>query len=161
MDAVEVFNARVLLPWDNRRAREFALAHGIPAGGGSDAHVPAEIGAGYAVKDMRGSTCNDPMRVRDGAVVFERNNAGGVTGGLATGQPLIARLAIKPTPTIAKDQHTVDKVSLENATLKAVTRRDPTIVARVWPVAEAFTALVVLDQYMQHVGYQALRLPRP
>lgn len=47
IDVLEVFNARVLLPWDNRRAREFALAHGIPAGGGSDAHIPAEIGAAY------------------------------------------------------------------------------------------------------------------
>jgi chorismate synthase len=47
-------------------------------------------------------------------------------------------------------------VTLENRVLKAVTRRDPTIVPRVWPVAEAFMALVLLDQYMQHLGYQAL-----
>ena len=66
------------------------------------------------------------------------------------------RLTIKPTPTIAKDQQTIDKVSLENATLSAVTRRDPTIVARVWPVAEAFTAMVLLDHYTMHLGYQAL-----
>ena len=115
-----------------------------------------EIGAGYAVKDMRGSQCNDAIRVKDGKVCFESNNAGGITGGLTTGQPIIARLAVKPTPTIAKDQQTIDKVSLTNATLSAVTRRDPTIVARVWPVAEAFTAIVLLDQYMQYLGYQAL-----
>jgi chorismate synthase len=66
-------------------------------------------------------------------------------------------LTVKPTPTIAKPQKTIDKVSLENATLAAVTRRDPTIVARVWPVAEAFTALVLLDQYMQHLAYQAMK----
>jgi chorismate synthase len=115
-----------------------------------------EIGAGYAVKDMRGSQCNDPIRVKDGQVCFESNNAGGITGGLTTGQPIVVRLAVKPTPTIAKDQRTIDKVSLDNATLKAATRRDPTIVARVWPVAEAFTALILLDQLMQHLGYQAL-----
>ena len=115
-----------------------------------------EIGAGMAVKDMRGSQSNDQMRVENGRVVFDSNNAGGITGGLTTGQPIIARLAVKPTPTIAKDQHTVDKVSLTNATLSAVTRRDPTIVARVWPVAEAFTAIVLLDQYMQHLGWQAM-----
>lgn len=115
-----------------------------------------EVGAGYAVKDMRGSECNDQMRVKDGKVCFDSNNAGGITGGLATGQPLVVRLAIKPTPTIAKDQHTVDKVSVENAKLSAVTRRDPTIVARVWPVAEAFTAMILLDAYMQHIAYQAL-----
>jgi chorismate synthase len=115
-----------------------------------------EIGAGLAVKDMRGSQSNDQMRVENGGVVFDSNNAGGITGGLTTGQPIVARLAVKPTPTIAKDQHTVDKVSIENAKLSAVTRRDPTIVARVWPVAEAFTAIVLLDQYMQHLGWQAM-----
>lgn len=115
-----------------------------------------EVGAGYGVKDMRGSECNDAMRAGNGDVRFLSNNAGGVTGGLSTGEPLVARLAIKPTPTIAKDQETIDKVSLENATLSAVTRRDPTIVARVWPVAEAFMALLVLDQYMIHTAYQAM-----
>ena len=115
-----------------------------------------EIGAGYAVKDMRGSESNDAIRAKDGKVYFETNNAGGITGGLTTGQPIVARLAVKPTPTIAIDQKTIDKVSRENAMLSAVTRRDPTIVARVWPVAEAFTALVILDNLMQHYGYQAM-----
>ena len=115
-----------------------------------------EVGAGYAVKDMRGSECNDQIRMKNGEVVFDTNNAGGITGGLTTGQPIVARLAVKPTPTIAKDQHTIDKVSLEDAVLSAVTRRDPTIVARVWPVAEAFTAIVLLDQLMMHRGYRAL-----
>lgn len=115
-----------------------------------------EIGAGLAVKDMRGSECNDAMRVDDGHVHFKSNQAGGITGGLSTGQAVVARLAVKPTPTIAKDQETIDKVSLENKVLSAVTRRDPTIVARVWPVAEAFMALVLLDQYMMHCGYRAL-----
>jgi len=115
-----------------------------------------EIGAGYGAKDMRGSECNDQMRAEGGTVKFMSNNAGGITGGLTTGQAVVARLAVKPTPTIAKDQQTIDKVTLEDAALSAVTRRDPTIVARIWPVAEAFTALVLLDQYMQHVGYRAL-----
>jgi len=115
-----------------------------------------EIGAGYAMKDMRGSESNDQMSAENGNVRFASNNAGGITGGLTTGEPVVARLIVKPTPTIAKDQHTIDKVTLENATLSAVTRRDPTIVARIWPVAEAFTAIVILDQYMQHAGYRAL-----
>ena len=115
-----------------------------------------EVGAGYGVKNMKGSESNDQMRAVDGKVEFQSNNAGGITGGLTTGQPIVVRLAVKPTPTIAKDQQTIDKVSLENAELTAVTRRDPTIVARVWPVAEAFTSLVLLDFYMQHLGYRAL-----
>ncbi len=119
-----------------------------------------EVGAGYAVKDMPGSECNDALRAADGKVSFESNQAGGITGGLTTGQPIVARLAVKPTPTIAKDQNTIDKVSLENKVLSAVTRRDPTIVARVWPVAEAYMAMIVLDHYMMHLSYQAMK-PAP
>lgn len=148
------------------------IATGVPAGMGEpvfrklDGEIgrmmsigtikAVEVGAGLRVKDMRGSECNDAMRAEGGVVRFGSNNAGGITGGLTTGQPIVVRLAVKPTPTIAKDQQTIDKVTLENQTLSAVTRRDPTIVARVWPVAEAFLALILLDSYMQHLAYQGL-----
>ena len=115
-----------------------------------------EIGAGLAVKDMTGSQDNDQMDAKNGKVTFRSNNAGGITGGLASGQNIVVRLAVKPTPTIAKPQHTIDKVSLANKELAAVTRRDPTIVPRVWPVAEAFMAILLLDQYMQHLAFQAM-----
>jgi chorismate synthase len=116
-----------------------------------------EIGCGLGAAKMTGSQCNDALRIKDGKVVFTSNQAGGITGGLTTGQDIIARVAVKPTPTIAKPQLTVDKVSLENKEMAAVTRRDPTIVARMWPVVEAFTALIILDAYMLHIGYQAMR----
>jgi chorismate synthase len=116
-----------------------------------------EIGAGFRVKDMTGIQSNDAMRAEDGKVKFMSNMAGGVTGGLATGQPVVARLAVKPTPTIDKAQETIDKYTLENKKLAAITRRDPTIVARVWPVAEAHTACAVLDLLMAHYGYQAVK----
>ena len=148
------------------------VATGLPAGMGepifskldgelgrlmSIAAVKAvEIGAGVRVKDMTGSQSNDQMRNEHGEVVFDSNNNGGVTGGLTTGQDLIVRLTVKPTPTIGKDQHTIDKLTKENAALSAVTRRDPTIVPRVWPVAEAFVAVILLDHYMQHLAYQGL-----
>ncbi|MHC4788331.1 MAG: chorismate synthase, partial [Planctomycetota bacterium] len=148
------------------------MATGLPAGVGEPAFEKldgelgrmlsigavkgVEVGAGYAVKDMTGSQCNDQMRARDGKVEFLSNNAGGVAGGLTTGQPVIARITVKPTPTIAKEQLTIDKVSLENAEMAAVTRRDPTIVARVWPVAEAFVALVLVDQLAMFLGLRAL-----
>ena len=74
--------------------------------------------------------------MKNGTVAFSGNNSGGITGGLTTGQDIVVRLAIKPTPTIAKPQKTIDKVALKDAELAAVTRRDPTIVSRVWPVAE-------------------------
>ncbi len=115
-----------------------------------------EVGAGFAVKDMTGYECNDQLRAENKNVYFKSNNAGGITGGVATGQDIIVRLAVKPTPTISKDQDTVDKVDRENAELKAVTRRDPTLVARIWPVAEAFTAIILLDHLMMHYGYQAM-----
>jgi chorismate synthase len=116
-----------------------------------------EVGAGFAVREMTGYQNNDQMYARDGKVVFQSNNAGGITGGLATGQPIIVRLAVKPTPTIARPQHTIDKYTLENKDLAAITRRDPTIVARIWPVAENFTAIVILDHLMMHCGYQAIK----
>ena len=116
-----------------------------------------EVGAGFAVKDMTGSESNDQMKSENGAVVFDSNNAGGITGGLSTGQAVVARLAVKLTPTIDKPQHTIDKYTLENTDLAAITRRDPTIVARIWPVAEAYTAMVVLDNLFAHYGYEALK----
>jgi len=116
-----------------------------------------EVGAGFAVKDMTGFENNDQMRSEDGKIVFESNNAGGITGGVSTGQSIVVRLAVKPTPTIDKPQMTIDKYTMENKELAAITRRDPTIVARIWPVAENYTAMVILDHLMAHYGYQALK----
>lgn len=116
-----------------------------------------EVGAGFAVKDMTGSQSNDQMHSENGKVVFDSNNAGGITGGLTTGQDIVVRLAVKGTPTIDKPQHTIDKYTLENKTLAAITRRDPTIVARVWPVAENYTAMIILDNLLMHYGYQAIK----
>jgi chorismate synthase len=116
-----------------------------------------EVGAGMAVKDMKGSESNDQIRAKDGKVFFESNNAGGITGGLTSGQSIVARVAVKPTPTIDKPQHTIDKYTLENKAMEAITRRDPTIVARIWPVAESYTAILMLDHLFQHYGYQALK----
>jgi len=116
-----------------------------------------EVGAGFAVKDMTGDENNDQMRSEEGKVVFDSNNAGGITGGLSTGQPIVVRLAVKPTPTIDKPQHTIEKYTLSNEELAAITRRDPTIVARIWPVAENYTAMVILDNLMTHYGYQMIK----
>jgi chorismate synthase len=116
-----------------------------------------EVGAGFKVKDMTGYQSNDRMHSEGNKIVFESNNAGGITGGLATGQDIVARLAVKPTPTIDKKQNTIDKYTKANTELAAITRRDPTIVARIWPVAENYTAIALLDQLIMHYGYQHLR----
>ncbi len=116
-----------------------------------------EVGAGFAVKDMTGYESNDQMHAEDGKVVFDSNHAGGITGGLATGQDIIARLAVKPTPTIDKQQQTIDKYTNETKALEAITRRDPTIVARIWPVAENMTALTILDNLYAYLGYEKMK----
>jgi len=149
------------------------VARGVPAGLGEpvfdkmDAELGrmlgigavkgVEVGAGFGVKDMTGFENNDQMRSEGGKVVFDSNHAGGITGGVTTGQDVVVRLAVKPTPTIDKPQHTVDKYTLENRDLAAITRRDPTIVGRIWPVAEAYTAMVMLDNLMAHYGYQVVK----
>jgi len=149
------------------------IATGVPAGLGEpifnklDAELGrmlgigavkgVEVGAGFAVKDMTGYESNDQLHNEDGKVVFDSNNAGGITGGLSTGQAIVTRLAVKPTPTIDRPQHTIDKYTRENKDMAAITRRDPTIVGRIWPVAENYTALVLLDHLMANYGYQALR----
>ena len=116
-----------------------------------------EVGAGFAVKDMTGSKSNDQMHSQAGKVIFDSNNAGGITGGLTSGQSIVVKLAVKPTPTIDKPQHTIDKYTLENKDMAAITRRDPTIVARIWPVAENYTAMVILDHLIAHYGYQKIK----
>ena len=115
-----------------------------------------EVGAGFAVKDMTGFENNDQIHSEDGKVVFDSNNAGGITGGLSSGQDIVVKLAVKPTPTIDRPQRTIDKYTLENTDLAAITRRDPTIAGRIWPVAENYTAMVILDNLMAHYGYQAI-----
>ncbi len=116
-----------------------------------------EVGAGFGVKDMTGYQSNDRMHIEGGTVVFDSNNAGGITGGLSSGQDIVVRLAVKGTPTIDRRQTTIDKYTLQNTELAAITRRDPTIVARIWPVAESYAAVVLLDHLTMHLGYQKLR----
>ena len=116
-----------------------------------------EVGAGFRARDMTGFENNDQMHAEGGKVIFDSNNAGGITGGLSTGQPIVVRLTVKPTPTIDKPQKTIDKYTLENKELAAITRRDATIVGRIWPVAENYTAIVILDHLLAHYGYQTLK----
>ena len=103
-----------------------------------------EVGAGFAVKNMTGSRSND-QRSQNGRVIFNSNNAGGITGGLSTGQDIIVRLAVKPTSTIDIQQQTIDKYTLENKTLAAITRRDPTIVGASGRLRKIIRLFVILD----------------
>ena len=115
-----------------------------------------EFGAGFRAAEMRGSEHNDPYIIRDGAVKTETNNAGGITGGMTTGMPLILRAAFKPTPSIAKEQRSVDLERMEETVLAVRGRHDPCVVPRAVPVVEAVTALVLLDRIMAEGGSDRL-----
>lgn len=121
---------------ENRLA---AALFGIPAVKG------VEFGAGFGVATMRGSENNDPFTVKDGKLVTETNHAGGILGGITNGMPLVFRLAVKPTPSIAKQQQTVSLSKKQVEELVVTGRHDPCIVPRAVPVVEAVTALVLTD----------------
>lgn len=121
---------------ENRLA---AALFGIPAVKG------VEFGAGFGVATMRGSENNDPFTVKDGKLVTETNHAGGILGGITNGMPLVFRLAVKPTPSIAKQQQTVSLSKKQVEELVVTGRHDPCIVPRAVPVVEAVTALVLSD----------------
>ncbi len=113
---------------------------GIPAVKG------VEFGAGFAAANLRGSENNDPFRIgEDGQVTTITNNAGGILGGITNGQPLVMRVAMKPTPSIAIPQKTVSLSKNENTELIVHGRHDPCVAHRAVPVVEAVTALVLLD----------------
>jgi chorismate synthase len=133
--------------------------HGLPAGLGDpvfqklDARLTnaimtvgaikgIEVGKGFALTKMRGSQSNDNMA--DGG--FVTNNAGGITGGISTGQPIILRLAVKPTSSIAKPQRTLS-TDMEDRAIETHGRHDPCIVPRVIPVIENMAALALLDAW--------------
>jgi chorismate synthase len=104
-----------------------------------------EIGGGFRCARMTGYEWNDEPYVRDGKVHFKTNNAGGVLGGISNGENIILRVAVKPTPTISIDQGSVDMSTMENTTLSAITRRDATLLPRIYPVIEAMVRCVLLD----------------
>lgn len=118
--------------------------------------VPAvkgvEFGDGFALADLKGSMANDPLRYEDGKVVAQSNHNGGIGGGITSGMPVIFRCVIKPTPSIAKSQDTVDIVQKENATLQIKGRHDPAIVHRARIVIDAVTAIAVYDMLSGRFG---------
>lgn len=104
-----------------------------------------EFGAGFEAAKMRGSQNNDPFKIKDGKVVTDTNNCGGILGGITDGMPIIFRAAVKPTPSIAQKQKTVDLQSRENTALEIKGRHDPCIVPRAVPVVEAAAAIALIN----------------
>jgi chorismate synthase len=111
--------------------------------------VPAvkgvEFGAGFAAAKLKGSENNDAYRMRQGKVVALTNNAGGILGGLSSGMPIVMRVAVKPTSSIAKEQLTVNLRSMEDAEIAVKGRHDPCVVPKAVPVVESAVATVLAD----------------
>ena len=134
-------------PWFD--SIESMLAHAlfsIPAVKG------VEFGLGFAFADTYGSEANDSFSVRDGQVVTDSNNNGGINGGITNGMPVIFRTVIKPTPTIFKEQTSVSLSKMENVTLKSAGRHDPAIIHRARAVVDAMTAFVIADMLTVKYG---------
>lgn len=134
-------------PWFD--TLESVLAHalfGIPAVKG------VEFGAGFASADMYGSQCNDAFSSSGGKLSVTTNNSGGILGGISTGLPILFRTAVKPTPSIYKEQQTVDLRTMEDTSLTIKGRHDPAIVHRARVVADSITALVLCDQLALRFG---------
>lgn len=115
------------------------IIYGIPAVKGLD------FGSGFAGSRVLGSENNDPYTVKNGKIVTKTNHAGGILGGITTGMPLIFQAAIKPTPSIAKEQTTVDLYNMNEESLCIKGRHDPCIVPRAVPVIEAAAAIAIFD----------------
>jgi chorismate synthase len=111
-----------------------------------------EFGAGFECANMLGSEMNDAFFYDGDTVGTITNNNGGINGGITNGMPVVFKCAIKPTPTIAKEQRTVDFTKNENTTIEATGRHDPCIVHRARVVVDSVTALVLCDLLSQKFG---------
>ena len=143
------------------------VAEGVPAGLGApvygklDQDIAAalmsinavkgvEIGAGFASASFSGEDNADEMRIApDGKAVFLSNHAGGILGGISTGQPVVARFAVKPTSSILTPRRTIDAKGQETD-IMTKGRHDPCVGIRAVPVGEAMMALVLADHFLRH-----------
>ncbi len=134
-------------PWFD--SVESLLSHAVFSVGGIKG---IEFGSGFSGSSQRGSQFNDALRMDEGRVVTQTNHNGGVNGGITNGMPVIFQCAVKPTPSIARKQQTVDFLRGENAELTIHGRHDPAIIRRICPVLDSVTALVLCDLLAQRFG---------
>ena len=145
------------------------VAHGLPAGLGApvygkldqdiasammsiNAVKGVEIGAGFAAAALTGEENADEIRMGpDGAPAFLSNNAGGILGGISTGQPIVARFAVKPTSSILNPRRTISRDG-EEVEVSTKGRHDPCVGIRAVPIGEAMLAIVLADHHLRHRG---------
>ncbi len=125
------------------------LAHGVMSVG---AVKGIEVGSGFASARMRGSEFNDPYVFRNGRLRAETNNAGGIVGGISTGEDIVLRAAVRPPASIELRQKTVDTRGVEQS-VEIRGRHDPCIVPRIVPVLEAMVSIVLVDCLLVQSAY--------
>ncbi len=108
-----------------------------------------EFGSGFSATGRRGSENNDPFTIKNGKIVTVTNNAGGILGGISNGMPIMLRVAVKPTPSIARSQETVDMKKMQSASLAVKGRHDTCLVPRAVPVVESMMAVTLCDFAMR------------
>ena len=119
-----------------------------------------EIGAGMAAASLSGEENADEMRMQDGRVTFLSNNAGGILGGISTGQDIVARFAVKPTSSILTPRRTVD-IHGRDTDISTKGRHDPCVGIRATPVGEAMVAVVLADHLLRHNAITETRNQKP
>lgn len=141
------------------------VAEGVPAGlggmmfGGMESRISSilfaipgvkgvEFGSGFELAAMWGSQANDPIRIENGRVYTETNNSGGINGGITNGMPVVVRAALRPTPSISREQKTVNMATMENVDMRFRGRFDACLGPRAIPVIEAAVAFCLLDALM-------------
>jgi len=131
------------------------IAHGLMSIG---AVKGLEFGAGFGHSTMKGSESNDSPYYDEssGRVRFKTNNSGGFLGGMSNGEEIRIRVAIKATPTVSIPQSTVNMEKLKNVVLEPITRRDPSLCPRIYPVCEAMVRIAILDAIYMAKGYRAV-----
>jgi chorismate synthase len=144
------------------------IAEGVPAGLGAPIYAKldgdlaaalmsinavkgVEIGAGFGAAELSGEQNADEMRMGNHGPTFLSNNAGGILGGISTGQPVVARFAVKPTSSILAPRRTVDR-SGADTDIMTKGRHDPCVGIRAVPVGEAMVACVLADHFLRHRG---------
>jgi chorismate synthase len=116
-------------------------------------NVPAvkgvEFGLGFRVAELKGSESNDPYIMQGGKVATATDNAGGILGGISTGMPIMVQVAIKPTPSIGKEQKTVNLSTMKDARLSIKGRHDPCVVPKAVPAVESAVAITLADHMIR------------
>ena len=136
---------------------ESVISHGLFSIPGVKA---VEFGAGFGFADMTGADANDGFYMDNDIIKTYTNNNGGINGGISNGMPITFRCAVKPTPSIMREQNTVDLDKLENSTLTIEGRHDPAIIHRASIVITSITAIALLDMLEARYGECLIGLER-